>query len=404
MQGASTEGPLAIEVRNLHKRFRLPGHRPETFKERAVHPFRRDQRRELKVLDGVSFDVRRGGFLGIVGRNGSGKSTLLKLLASIYRADEGSIRVAGRVAPVIELGVGFQPELAARENIILNGLMMGLTEGEAESRIDAVLDYSELRDFVDLKLKNYSSGMRVRLAFAVMLHVDADVLLLDEVLAVGDISFQRKCEETFRELRVGSDKTVLLVTNQPATIAKHCETAILLERGRVERAGHPDEVAAEYEQLMASSGEVDPEADLAGADRARVTSLQLIRNGAEAGFDQGREIRIRADVEAGAEIARPGFSVQIRDEANTTVFFPPSVELSNAGAVSAGDQFTVETVIENKLAPGRYHVYCAVTDHAGGHEMASMPARETFIVRQGGMPTLGLVTLDHEITATRGDT
>ena len=404
MQGPSTDGPHAVEVRDLHKRFRLPGHRPETFKERAVHPFRRDQRRQLKVLDGVSFDVRRGGFLGIVGRNGSGKSTLLKLLASIYRADAGRIRVAGKIAPVIELGVGFQPELAARENIVLNGLMMGLTEGEAESRIDAVLDYSELRDFVDLKLKNYSSGMRVRLAFAVMLHVDADVLLLDEVLAVGDISFQRKCEETFRELRVGSDKTVLLVTNQPATVAKHCETAILLERGSVKRAGDPDEVAADYEQLMATSGEVEPEADLVGADRARVTSLHLIRNGAEAGFDQGREIRIRAVVEAGAEIARPGFSVQIRDEANTTVFFPPSVELSNTGAVSAGDQFTVETVIENKLAPGRYNVYCAVTDHAGAHEMASMPARETFIVRQGGMPTLGLVTLDHEITATRGDT
>jgi ABC-type polysaccharide/polyol phosphate transport system ATPase subunit len=310
--------------------------------------------------------------LGIIGRNGSGKSTLLKLLASIYRADRGRIRVAGRVAPVIELGVGFQPELAARENIVLNGLMMGLSERDVESRIDAVLDFAELRDFVDLKLKNYSSGMRVRLAFAVMLHVDADVLLLDEVLAVGDISFQRKCESVFRELRERGDKTVLLVTNQPATIGEYCNQAILLERGKVAVAGHPDRVTAGYEELMATPADAVPATEPVGSDRARVTSLELIRNGGEPGFEPGREIRLRATVEAGADIARPGFSVQIRDEANNAVFFPSSVELSSTGPVAAGERLTVETVIENKLAPGRYHAYCAVTDHASDHPMASM--------------------------------
>ena len=149
----------------------------------------------------VSFDVHRGEFFGIVGRNGSGKSTLLKILASIYRADGGSIRMAGRVAPFIELGVGFNLELTARENVVLNGVMMGLSRREARRRLDAVLDFAELEEFVDLKLKNYSSGMLVRLAFSVMIQAEADILLIDEVLAVGDAAFQQKCRDVFAEMR-----------------------------------------------------------------------------------------------------------------------------------------------------------------------------------------------------------
>src|SRR5512132_320915 len=184
---------VAIEARGLEKSFRIPVHRVDSFKERAVHPFTRAQYRGLRALSDVSFDVQQGEFFGVVGMNGSGKSTLLKLLASIYRADAGTVRMAGRVAPFIELGVGFNPDLSARENVVLNGVMMGLSRREAERRLDDVLDCAELRDFVDLKLKNYSSGMLVRLAFSVMIQSDADVLLIDEVLAVGDAAFQQKC-------------------------------------------------------------------------------------------------------------------------------------------------------------------------------------------------------------------
>src|SRR5436190_13119509 len=179
-------GPVVIEARGVHKTFRIPEHRVDTIKERAIHPLTRIEHRELHALRDVSFDVHKGEFFGIVGRNGSGKSTLLKIMASIYRADRGRIRMAGSLAPFIELGVGFNPELTSRDNVILNGVLMGLSRQEAARRLGRVLEFAELEQFADLKLKNYSSGMMVRLAFSVMVQADADIMLIDEVLAVGD--------------------------------------------------------------------------------------------------------------------------------------------------------------------------------------------------------------------------
>src|SRR5690348_9700190 len=222
--------PLAIEVRDLRKSFRIPTHRVDSLKERVVRPFAARDYRELRALDGVSFDIHQGEFFGIVGRNGSGKSTLLKLLASIYRADSGTIRMAGRLAPFIELGVGFNPELTARENVVLNGVMMGLTPKEARSRLSAVIDFAELREFLDLKLKNYSSGMLVRLAFSLMLEVDADILLIDEVLAVGDASFQQKCADAFYGMKKAG-KTIVLVTHEMSTVEEYCNRAMLISEG-----------------------------------------------------------------------------------------------------------------------------------------------------------------------------
>src|SRR5256714_351039 len=193
------DAPVVIDAERVSKTFRIPHARVDSLKERVTHPFAGRDYRELHALQEISFDVHSGEFFGIVGRNGSGKSTLLKLLASIYRADAGRIRMAGRPAPFIELGVGFDPELTARENVVLNGVMMGLSRREAQRRLDAVLDFAELGEFVDLKLKNYSSGMQVRLAFSVMLQApESDILLIDEVLAVGDAAVQQKCTDVFR--------------------------------------------------------------------------------------------------------------------------------------------------------------------------------------------------------------
>ena len=185
-----------------------------------------------EVLRGVSFDVCGGEFLGVVGRNGSGKWTLLKVLSSIYRADSGSVRMAGRLAPFIELGVGFNVELTARENVALNGVMMGLSRREAAGRLEAVLEFAELGEFVDLKLKNYSSGMLVRLAFAVMVEADADVMLIDEVLAVGDAAFAQKCMDVFRPSGAAG-KTLVLVTHDMATVQGFCDRALVLDAGEV---------------------------------------------------------------------------------------------------------------------------------------------------------------------------
>src|ERR671931_992691 len=219
--------PVVIDVQDVHKTFRIPRHRVDSFKERAIHPLSRGEYRDLHALRGVSFDVHKGEFFGSVVRNGPGKSTLLKIMSSIYRADAGRVRMAGRLAPFIELGVGFTPELTARENCVINGVLMGLSKREARRRLDAVLEFAELEDFVELKLKNYSSGMMVRLAFAVMVQSEADIMLIDEVLAVGDAAFAQKCLHVFRQRREAG-KTVVLVTHDMSTVQALCHRALVL--------------------------------------------------------------------------------------------------------------------------------------------------------------------------------
>ena len=216
-----------------------------TLKERVLHPMRRTGYDRLEALRDVSFEVQPGEFFGIVGRNGSGKSTLLKCLAGIYRADAGRIYIDGRLSTFIELGVGFNPELPARDNVVLNALMLGLSPREARQRVDSVIEFAELEEFAELKLKNYSSGMHVRLAFSVMIQVDADVLLIDEVLAVGDAAFQQKCFDEFHRLRA-EGRTILLVTHDMSAVSRFCDRAVLLERGRLVAGGPPDEIAEQY--------------------------------------------------------------------------------------------------------------------------------------------------------------
>jgi ABC-2 type transport system permease protein len=221
--------------------------------------------RELPVLAGISFDVPRGEFLGIAGRNGSGKSTLLKILAGIYRADSGSATAAGRIAPIIELGVGFNNNLPAHDNVVMNAVIMGLTPAEARRRYRAIIEFAELGDFEHLKLSNYSSGMRARLAFAVMTHVDADIMLFDEVLAVGDARFKQKCSNTFERLR-GEGRTGVLVTHSMGDLVKHCASAIVLEDGEIVAAGAPEHVAEEYERLQTKAPRAASDGARAQAD------------------------------------------------------------------------------------------------------------------------------------------
>ena len=258
--------PIAVEIWSVSKAFRIPTNQAATLKQRVLHPLQGQDYRTLRALEDVSFDVHEGEFFGIVGRNGSGKSTLLKLIASIYRADKGTISVAGRMAPFIELGVGFNPELSAYDNVVLNGVMMGLTPREARRRFDEVIEFAELEEFTELKLRNYSSGMRVRLAFAVMVQVDADVMLIDEVLAVGDASFQERCAETFTQL-IERGKTIVLVTHAMGNIRRYCHRALLLESGRIHTIGDPGEVAARLHRGQFRAPEAAPRGPEAGRGR-----------------------------------------------------------------------------------------------------------------------------------------
>ena len=241
---------LAIQALDVSKAFLIPHERRTRLKESFVSPLRRTTYERNQALEGVSFDVTSGEFFGIVGPNGSGKSTLLKILGRIYRADTGSIRVNGRVSPFIELGVGFNYELSARENIEINGMLLGLTRSELADRFDAILEFAELARFVDQQLKNFSSGMLLRLAYSIAIQVPFDILLLDEVLAVGDQRFQAKCFSTFDEIRAGG-KTVVFVSHDLGAVSRFCDRALFLANGTAQRIGPAAEVVDEYRERAA---------------------------------------------------------------------------------------------------------------------------------------------------------
>jgi ABC-type polysaccharide/polyol phosphate transport system ATPase subunit len=399
--------PVAIEVSSLEKTFRIPTHRIDSFKERALHPLARTTYRDLEALRDVSFDVHRGEFFGIVGRNGSGKSTLLKILAGIYRADAGRIRMAGRVAPFIELGVGFNHELTARENVELNGVMMGLSRGEARRSLDAVLDFAELGDFVDLKLKNYSSGMLVRLAFAVMIQSDAEVLLIDEVLAVGDAGFQRKCADTFREMR-STDRTVVLVTHDMTAIEAYCDRAMLIHDGEQRHIGEPKEVGRRYyrENFPDTREPWGPErrgvpdhhaqivdAWLEDADGKRVTTVPA-----------GERIRLHAVLEARETLVNPEFGLECKNSDLVTVFGVKrslESELGQETRIEPGERVRVAVDMENPLVPGSYLIRAWVVRDLNVEEIALqyIDILKLEVIGSGRDP--GIVSLPAEVEITR---
>lgn len=242
------EKDAVISVKNLHKSFRLPTERAWGLKQAIFNRLKGIKGyKEQKVLNGINFNIYRNEFVGIVGRNGSGKSTLLKTLAKIYFPEKGSIEIVGNLIPFIELGVGFNPELSGRENIYLNGALLGFSNKEMDSMYDEIVDFAELRPFMDQKLKNYSSGMQVRLAFSIAIRAKGDILLLDEVLAVGDAAFQQKCNDYFESIK--GKQTVVLVTHSMENITKFCDRAILIENGKIALEGEPKKVAKAYENL-----------------------------------------------------------------------------------------------------------------------------------------------------------
>ncbi len=235
----------AIEAIGISKAFRLPHERRNTLKEYFLHPLRRTTYELNRALVDVTFSVENGEFFGIVGANGSGKSTLLKILASIYQPDSGEVRVNGKLSPFIELGVGFNPELTARDNIRVNATLLGLSASELARKFDEIVAFAELERFIDQKLKNYSSGMEVRLAYSIAIQAPFDILLLDEVLAVGDQSFQEKCFATFERFQE-EGKTMVFVSHDLDSVARFCERALFLRNGRVELIGPTEQVIDRY--------------------------------------------------------------------------------------------------------------------------------------------------------------
>ncbi len=239
---------VAIRVSNLEKSFKLPTERAFGLKQAIFNRLRGIKGyKKQEVLKGISFEIKKGDFIGIVGRNGSGKSTLLKMLAGIYYPENGEILINGTLIPFIELGVGFNPELTGRENVYLNGALLGFSHKEVEDMYDDIWKFAELEQFQDQKLKNYSSGMQVRLAFSIAIRAKGDILILDEVLAVGDAAFQKKCNDYFASLK--GNQTVILVTHSMDNVTKFCNRAILIDGGKIKLDGKPERVAEAYKNL-----------------------------------------------------------------------------------------------------------------------------------------------------------
>ena len=400
--------PIAAEIMSVSKAFRIPTNQAATLKQRVLHPLQGQDYRTLRALEDVSFDVHEGEFFGIVGRNGSGKSTLLKLIASIYRADKGRIRVAGRMAPFIELGVGFNPELSAYDNVVLNGVMMGLTPREARRRFDEVIEFAELEEFTELKLRNYSSGMRVRLAFAVMVQVDADVMLIDEVLAVGDASFQERCAETFTQL-IERGKTIVLVTHGMGNIRRYCHRALLLESGRIHTIGDPGEVAARYTEVNFAHHKQHRGVRKPGEGRgpqaeplrlARITDAWLEKERRERTTSIARReaIELRAQIELDEDVDDAHFALEIWRAGGGRLFAPFASPLHSSGGLRAGERVVVAATIENRLTPGRYRLNCGLACRTPeGGELPVSPVQGVPFEVSGERIPGSLTDLAHEV-------
>lgn len=241
-----TDKQIAVKVDHVSKYFKLPTEATNSLRTAMVNRFKGIKGyKEQHVLKDISFEVEKGDFFGILGRNGSGKSTLLKIISEIYVPEKGSVTIDGKLVSFIELGVGFNPELTGRENVYMNGAMLGFSTAEIDAMYDDIVDFAELHDFMNQKLKNYSSGMQVRLAFSVAIKAQGDILILDEVLAVGDEAFQRKCNDYFQE-RKKSGKTTILVTHDMGAVKKYCNKAVLIENGLVKAIGDPFDVSDQY--------------------------------------------------------------------------------------------------------------------------------------------------------------
>jgi ABC-type polysaccharide/polyol phosphate transport system ATPase subunit len=371
---ASGDRLPAVVARSVSKSFTIPEENVHTLKERAMlrarNPRRKVRSTTYQALNDVSFAVRPGEFFGIVGRNGCGKSTLLKCMAGIYRA-EGDIWVRGRLSTLIELGVGFNMELAAKDNVIMNGIMLGLSPREARRRVDSVIEFAELQEFKDLKLKNYSSGMQVRLAFSVAIQVDADILMIDEVLAVGDANFQQKCFDVFNDLR-DQGKTIILVTHDMGQMQRFCHRAMLMERGNQICLGEAHEVAERYLELNFGRDSVRGGGGHTGDGDAQVQEVWVENEREErlTNAPQHSPLTVKARVRFMVDVSDPSSTLTILNDEHRAVTVSSTLkEHERTGDFRAGEEVVYSFSFDNVLAPGRYNPVVELAHRGSGFDV-----------------------------------
>jgi ABC-2 type transport system ATP-binding protein len=381
--------PVVI-VKDIHKEFVLPQHKGNTLKHAFVNVVRRNNKTIQKVLDGVSFEINKGDFFGIVGRNGGGKSTLLKLLAGVYTPTAGSIEVRGGLTPFIELGVGFNPELSGRDNVYLNGALLGFTRSDMNAMYDEIVEFAELGPFMDQKLRNYSSGMQVRLAFSIAIKAKNEVLIFDEVLAVGDEAFQRKCLDVFERYKA-EGQTVILVTHDMDTVRQFCNRALLLNEGKIVDIGSPRSVAQAYTDLNNASLEADTNAQNQRSGQGELSAEIL-------GTDKTTKSFFEVGDELVVIVGWPDISGV--KSVGVNIFKQTGEHVTGVNtlkdSVSIEGRQDVTCRIQLPITPGKYYVL-AEAFKSVGRRVASTNASQppSFVVKQRDVNWSGIYELPH---------
>ena len=369
---------IAISVHNVSKTFRIPHEKITSIRGAVTGAIKRNKGyEEFKALDNVSFEVKKGEFFGIIGRNGSGKSTLLKILAGIYQADNHGVKVNGMISPFLELGIGFNPELSGRDNVYLNATVLGMTKKQIDEKFDSIVKFSELERFIDQKLKNYSSGMSVRLAFSVSIHANREILLMDEVLAVGDTNFQSKCLEEFNKYKE-MGRTVIIVTHDIPVVERYCDRAMLIRNGKIEEIGEAENVTNKYIQENIMDEEerisklktypslvnsvntfIDSKKNKKMVEIIKVEFLNK-ENNIKNVFQTGDDIVARIFYRANKEIENPVFGVEIFTQ-DGILIASPNTKTSNFHIESIrGEGFIDFNINQNPFFVGAYFLTVAI--------------------------------------------
>ena len=378
--------PGQIVADNVSRRFRVNPHRNLTLKEAILRPETR-RTDDIWALKDVSFEVEPGASIGFIGRNGSGKTTLLRLIAGIFAPSSGRLEVGGTVGSLLELGAGFHPDFSGRENIFLSGSIYGLKRSYVRERLDEIVSFAELEQFIDLPVRTYSSGMHMRLGFAIAVHVDADILLLDEVFAVGDEAFQRKCFGKIFEFKQRGG-TIVFVSHDAASVERLCERAVLLREGSVDFDGSTRDAIVRYHSLLAD--EQDPAERGAGlrewgSREVRIASVVLTGPDGEERrqFGSGEPLGVRLRIVADKPLPPPLLRYELRDE-SSLLLASGSQDTSELGFDGAGDVTLRFDVAELPLADGRFHLRFGLSDASGEHLYHWLDDAATFVVWADG--------------------
>lgn len=370
---------IAIKVENVSKTFKLPHEKQTSLKGAFLSKLRSGRGYETQeALKDISFEVKKGEFFGIVGRNGSGKSTLLKCIAGVYAPNKGKIHINGTLVPFIELGVGFNPELSGRDNVFLNGALLGFSRKQMEKMYDEIVEFAELEQFMDQKLKNYSSGMQVRLAFSIAIRAKGDILLLDEVLAVGDSAFQRKCYDYFASLK-REKRTIILVSHSMPTIEKYCHRAMLIEKSQIVSIGSSPKVAGMYEDMLLKEEAEKGSSDEGGVSKSPLqVRMEIVQEGkATRTIEAFKDLKFFIYAKANEDLNDVYLGINLKNSEKNVVFATEAIDHVGKLNFKKGQEMKITIDIDNIFTNGTYYFSLTASSSDNGQDRLLLKQRGT---------------------------